>query len=176
MTRAGMGRCQGRYCGPLLVKLLAERAMQEPDPLSWFAPQFPVKPLPIGRAARMTKEWDIKAEGFEASRLAQTLTETSENLARHESQVIIIGAGILGSCTAYFLARNGIDVVLLDRGEPNGEASGNNAGSLHVQLLAYDFVSDSSSGISPAGQALPLQQEIEGAQRAAHMRSCSPGK
>ena len=159
LTRVGMGRCQGRYCGPLVVKMLAERTKREPDRWSWFAPRFPVKPLPIGRAARMTKEWDIATEGFEASRLAQTFTESSGNLARHESQVIIIGAGILGSCTAYFLARSGIDVVLLDRGEPNGEASGNNAGSLHVQLLAYDFVSDSYNEISPAGQTLPLQQE-----------------
>ena len=159
MTRVGMGRCQGRYCGPLVVDMLAGRIKREPDRWAWFAPRFPVKPLPIGRAARMTKEWDIAAEGFEASRLAQTFTESSVNLARHESQVIIIGAGILGSCTAYFLARSGIDVVLLDRGEPNGEASGNNAGSLHVQLLAYDFVSDSYSGISPAVQTLPLQQE-----------------
>ena len=84
MTRVGMGRCQGRYCGPLVVKMLAERTKREPDRWSWFAPRFPVKPLLIGRVARMTKEWDIKTEGFEASRLASTLTASSGNLARHE--------------------------------------------------------------------------------------------
>ena len=78
---------------------------------------------------------------------------------RQEAEVVVIGAGILGTCTAYYLAETGMDVVLIDRGESNGEASGNNAGSLHVQLLAYDFSSGDSDQISPAAQVLPLQRE-----------------
>ncbi|MEM7566066.1 MAG: 2Fe-2S iron-sulfur cluster-binding protein [Pseudomonadota bacterium] len=47
-TRIGMGRCQGRYCGPALAGLMARRSGVDPQNLSFFAPRVPVKPLPIG--------------------------------------------------------------------------------------------------------------------------------
>jgi len=156
MTRVGMGRCQGRYCGATVVAMLAERRNEKPNQLSWFAPQSPIKPLPIGYVAKIKKEWGGQTEGFEISHLAKNIGGAITNTISQEAEVIVIGAGILGVCTAYFLAESGLDVILMDRGEPNGEASGNNAGSLHVQLLAYDF----SVGVSgPAGQVLPLQRE-----------------
>ena len=71
----------------------------------------------------------------------------------------MIGAGILGACTAYFLAREGVDVAILDRGPANGEASGGNAGSLHVQLLSYDFGDRAQKGGLPAAATLPLQRD-----------------
>ena len=40
-TRAGMGRCQGRYCGPLLNRLVAERCGTPQDEFSGFAPRVP---------------------------------------------------------------------------------------------------------------------------------------
>lgn len=46
-TRCGMGRCQGRYCGPALVEELARlggRAIEERD---FFAPRGPIKPVTI---------------------------------------------------------------------------------------------------------------------------------
>ena len=47
VTRAGMGKCQGRYCGPLLTEL-ARRSSGEPvGPRSGFAPQAPCLPLPV---------------------------------------------------------------------------------------------------------------------------------
>src|SRR5918912_2329355 len=51
-----------------------------------------------------------------------------------ETDVLIIGGGILGCATAYYLARGGLDVLLVERGALNREASGTNAGSLHIQL------------------------------------------
>ena len=48
---------------------------------------------------------------------------------------MVIGAGLLGSALAYYLARQGIDTLLVERGEINREASGANAGSLHVQIM-----------------------------------------
>jgi sarcosine oxidase subunit beta len=48
--------------------------------------------------------------------------------------VAVIGGGLLGCATAYYLARGGASVALLERGELNREASGQNAGSLHFQL------------------------------------------
>ena len=50
-TRVGMGRCQGRYCGPLLAELLHERAGLPLDEYAFFAPRPPVRPVPIGAIA-----------------------------------------------------------------------------------------------------------------------------
>jgi NADPH-dependent 2,4-dienoyl-CoA reductase/sulfur reductase-like enzyme len=47
-TRLGMGRCQARYCGPVLEALLESRCGQTRGEFSGFAPRVPVKPLPIG--------------------------------------------------------------------------------------------------------------------------------
>lgn len=51
-TRLGMGRCQGRYCGPAAVRLLAAEAPTavggpELGDLSFFAPRVPLKPVRI---------------------------------------------------------------------------------------------------------------------------------
>jgi D-hydroxyproline dehydrogenase subunit alpha len=51
-TRLGMGRCQGRYCAPVLEALLAERLGLERGEFTGFAPRVPVKPVPIGELAR----------------------------------------------------------------------------------------------------------------------------
>ena len=56
-------------------------------------------------------------------------------LAKRESAAVaVIGGGIMGCATAYHLARDGIDVVVVERGELNREASGTNAGNLHFQV------------------------------------------
>lgn len=47
-TRLGMGRCQARYCGPVLEALLEARCGQPRGEFTGFAPRVPVKPLPIG--------------------------------------------------------------------------------------------------------------------------------
>ena len=159
MTRVGMGRCQGRYCGPTVIKMLSSQGRTKIDEFAWFAPQAPLKPLLVKNIAQMKNEWGSEMEGFETSRLMKTSTTIAQNSVLSEAQVVVIGAGILGTSAAYSLASRGTDVILLDRGEPNGEASGNNAGSLHVQLLAYDFSLGSTGQISPACQVLPLQKE-----------------
>ena len=51
-----------------------------------------------------------------------------------ETDVLVVGGGVMGCCAAYFLARTGIGCVVIERGELNAQASGMNAGSLHVQL------------------------------------------
>ena len=47
-----------------------------------------------------------------------------------EAQTLIIGGGIAGAATAFYLARLGGDVALLERGEIASEASGVNAGQI----------------------------------------------
>lgn len=49
-----------------------------------------------------------------------------------EIGTLVIGGGVLGLCTAGFLAREGADVAVVDDGRIGGSTA--NAGSLHVQL------------------------------------------
>ena len=46
-TRLGMGSCQGRYCGPAAVRLLADLTGETPSDESHFAPRVPIKPVRI---------------------------------------------------------------------------------------------------------------------------------
>ncbi|MDH5215796.1 MAG: FAD-binding oxidoreductase, partial [Gammaproteobacteria bacterium] len=54
--------------------------------------------------------------------------------------VLVIGGGIAGCTTAWYLASEGVDVILLEKGELNGLASGSNAGSLHAQIQHEPYV------------------------------------
>lgn len=51
-TRLGMGRCQGRYCAPVLGALLAERQERVIDELAFFAPRVPARPVSISDLVR----------------------------------------------------------------------------------------------------------------------------
>jgi glycine/D-amino acid oxidase-like deaminating enzyme len=44
-----------------------------------------------------------------------------------EAEIVVIGGGVVGSSAAYFLARAGKDVVLVEKGCKAGEASAANA-------------------------------------------------
>jgi thioredoxin reductase len=46
-TRVGMGRCQGRYCAPVLDTLMGEKLGYRRDEYSGFAPRVPVRPVRI---------------------------------------------------------------------------------------------------------------------------------
>lgn len=46
-TRVGMGRCQGRYCGPVAARLVAAATGRAIADRSYFAPRVPVKPVSI---------------------------------------------------------------------------------------------------------------------------------
>lgn len=46
-TRVGMGRCQGRYCGPVLDTLMGARLGYVRDEFSGFAPRVPIRPVRI---------------------------------------------------------------------------------------------------------------------------------
>jgi D-hydroxyproline dehydrogenase subunit alpha len=47
LTRVGMGRCQGRYCGALAVELAARQHGASIEEFSYFAPRMPFKPVPV---------------------------------------------------------------------------------------------------------------------------------
>lgn len=62
-TRLGMGRCQGRYCAPVLAAMLAERQARPVDEGAFFAPRAPVKPVAIRDLVRL----DTKADDRQAA-------------------------------------------------------------------------------------------------------------
>ena len=159
LTRAGMGRCQGRYCGPRVAAWSAAAREEPPDPFRLFAPRFPVKPVPALALAREKPEWRHDDQGEPLPPRGSSRARPPCSAPEAEADVVIVGAGIIGICTAWELAREGVDVVLIERDQPNAHASGNNAGSLHVQLLAYDFGDLASAAGLPAAQTLPLQRE-----------------
>ena len=49
-TRCGMGRCQGRMCGPAAAEITAAMLNRMDDPLDRLRAQPPVKPLPVALA------------------------------------------------------------------------------------------------------------------------------
>jgi thioredoxin reductase len=51
VTRAGMGRCQGRYCAGILAAIASRRGAGELTEEDWFAPAPPFKPMPVAEAA-----------------------------------------------------------------------------------------------------------------------------
>ena len=51
------------------------------------------------------------------------------------TDVLIIGAGVLGAATAFELARLGLRVAVVDRGTVGREGSGTTAGNVHVQAV-----------------------------------------
>ncbi len=51
--RAGMGPCQGRYCGLTVTKLLADAHATSPDQTGYFRIRSPIKPVTLGELAAM---------------------------------------------------------------------------------------------------------------------------
>jgi glycine/D-amino acid oxidase-like deaminating enzyme len=147
-TRAGMGRCQGRFCAATVARLCPGQS--EPD--GFAAPRAPVRPVP---AAPLM----VEAPEFQAPLLADLAPPPQDSgtmVARYTAQIAVIGGGIAGLCTAYYLALGGADVLIVERDEVGMAASTANAGSLHVQLLSYDFTNDTPEDGGPAGHTLPL--------------------
>ena len=80
---------------------------------------------------------------------------------RH-AEVVVVGGGLLGCAAAYYLTRGGARVVLLERGELNREASGQNAGSLHFQL-EFRMIVEGDAIAEQFALSLPLCLEAQAA-------------
>src|ERR1700712_2633397 len=75
-------------------------------------------------------------------------------------RVVICGGGVIGACTAYFLSRRGIDVVVVERTEVAAAASGKAGGFLALDWCAgtlLDALARRSFGLHAA-----LPREIAG--------------
>lgn len=156
LTRCGMGRCQGRYCNASLLAML-RRADAAVPVSALMAPQLPAKPVRAALLSQERPEWGGHHRTSLGRRPAAGLP--FEPLRVSHVDLAVIGAGVTGLCAAWEASRRGASVVCLDRGEPSAEASGGNAGSLHLQLLSWDFGAKAVATTSPALRTLPLQRD-----------------
>ena len=155
LTRIGMGRCQGRNCGALLTRLVAAADGATPQPYAFLAPRPAIKPVPLALVAAEQAEWG----GHHRSTPPSIVPRPERALPRWETRstdVLVIGAGIVGACVARELALSGEEVLVIDRDAAGQQASTANAGSLHVQLLSFDFGAKAQAGGRPAAETLRL--------------------
>jgi D-hydroxyproline dehydrogenase subunit alpha len=150
-TRAGMGRCQGRFCAATIARLCPDA----PDDFAFAAPRAPLRPVPAAPLMFEAPEFEapllkLPTAPVHLHRLPDQPQET------RRCDVLVIGGGLAGLCSAYFLAKDGTDVLLAERDEAGMAASTANAGSLHVQLLSYDFTDETPEDGGQAAHTLPL--------------------
>lgn len=74
-------------------------------------------------------------------------------------EVVVVGGGVTGCAAAYYLARAGVDVVLLERHDLNTQASGRNAGGLHGQIQHEPFFELGEGWARAFGPALRLMHD-----------------
>ena len=163
-TRAGMGRCGGRFCAATLRAVLGTPGAAPGDApggppggpsageAAFAAPRAPLRPVP---AAALMLEAPTRGHHHAVADppLPRWTTAHPAPVPR-DCDVLVVGGGAVGLSCARHLARAGADVLVADRGEPGLGASTANAGSLHVQLLAYDF--DGTGDPGPLAGALAL--------------------
>jgi glycine/D-amino acid oxidase-like deaminating enzyme len=146
LTRAGMGPCQGRMCGRHIAAMIAaERGVPIGEVLP-ATPRMPVRPTSIAAIADQRVKDPGLFKASAATPVEPPRTDTipprprgAEGDDATEVDVLVIGGGIAGAAVAYYLAKEGTDVELLERGELNREASGTNAGSFHFQLAIHQL-------------------------------------
>jgi len=72
------------------------------------------------------------------------------------TDVLVVGGGLTGCAAAYYLAREGVDVLLIERHDLNAHASGANAGNLHGQIPHDEFVELGEDWAVQFAPVLPL--------------------
>lgn len=152
-TRLGMGRCQGRNCAASCAKLIEELTGRPREVMHFLAPRVPVRPTPLAALAFEKPEWSGHRKASTPD-IARPVNEAPQD--DQDVDVLVIGGGVMGACLAYFLSRAGREVLVVERDDLNLQASGANAGSLHVQLLSFDFGTKARAGGAPAANTLAL--------------------
>ena len=155
LTRIGMGRCGGRTCAGLLARLVGRPAAARRSP----TPSSRPAPPSSRRRSRASPSRSPSGAGIAARPLrpsSRVPPASGGTGAGAGPTSWSIGAGIVGACVARELARAGEEVLVVDRDAVGQQASTANAGSLHVQLLSFDFGAKAEAGGGPAAETLKL--------------------
>src|SRR5450755_1022986 len=83
----------------------------------------------------------------------------NNTVALASTEVLVIGGGLAGCSVAYFLAKNGVEVTLIERGDLNALASGANAGSIHAQIPHPEFLHLGEAWARAFAPTIPLMLE-----------------
>ncbi len=79
-----------------------------------------------------------------------------------KTDILIIGGGVIGTCTAYYFSKQNIDVTLIERGEVGCEASTANAGTLAIQNKDRKTISLAREGVKEWNELqVELDEELE---------------
>ena len=82
------------------------------------------------------------------------MTDSTRTVRRCDT--LVVGGGLTGCATAYYLARDGADVALVERFDLNTEASGRNAGGFHVQIQFEPFEQEGEAWAREWAPTIPL--------------------
>jgi len=74
-----------------------------------------------------------------------------------QADVVVIGGGLIGCAAAWRLAQRGASVILVEAGDINSGASGQNAGSLHFQIERR-FIENGEALLDQAAQIVRLNR------------------
>ena len=77
-----------------------------------FAPRLPAKPFPAVALAFEKPEWGGHRRA-ESPNLARAVREPQ--LPVQTADVVVIGGGVVGACLAYYLAKEGTEVLVVER-------------------------------------------------------------
>src|SRR6185369_15845523 len=111
--------------------------------------------------SRRTRYWVCAGDGAAVTVYSVYTRDASCAMGKNVSKtdVLIIGGGLAGAATAYFLAREGVEVTLLERGDLNTQASGSNAGSIHAQIPHEPFRLNGEGWARTFAPTIPLMVE-----------------
>lgn len=76
-----------------------------------------------------------------------------------QTDILVIGGGIVGTLLAYFLAKEAREVLLVEEFDLGTLASGSNAGSLHAQIPHEPFVLEGDAWARGFAPVIPLMVE-----------------
>src|SRR5260370_1016406 len=116
----------------------AARGWRWPPADAFAARRVPVRPVPAAALMFEAAEFDAPLL-VDPSPNQRLVPVSAPPPATRHCDVLVIGGGSVGLSVAYYLARDGADVMVADRDETGLAAATANAGSLHVQLLSYDY-------------------------------------
>ena len=135
MTRAGMGTCQGRTCGKMVARILQEEMGFSPDTVFPDSPRSPLRPVALGLIA---DTYDPEGPKYSSSVSEQACDpifcdlsgQPKPEIKERNFDVIIIGGGSTGAATAYYLAKAGVQVAVVEKKQIASEGGGRNMGGI----------------------------------------------